>query len=212
MPPRSLGDQVQRHVKARIGHAVSIDLRDWRLLGDAIVRGPQGSWDDIATWTGSTHPARRHLVHLLHGGLVGRGRLGTTSRAMPRRPTSQPGTKHPGNPVCEADPRWYEPLDLSAWHDQAWRDPWVLADPDGKGFHALICARVSEGAPDDSRGVIGHAWSADLEHWECRPPLSEPGEFGHMEVPQVEIVDGTPGAVVLDGPSPHRGRPQGAPA
>jgi len=189
--PRSLGDQVQRHVNARIGHAVSIDLRDWRLLGDAIVRGPQGLWDDIATWTGSTirHGDTWYTfytgVSSVEDGLV--QRLGYATS-----PDLTTWTKHPGNPVCEADPRWYEPLDLSAWHDQAWRDPWVLADPDGKGFHALICARVSEGAPDDSRGVIGHAWSADLEHWECRPPLSEPGEFGHMEVPQVEIVDGTP--------------------
>ena len=102
-------------------------------------------------------------------------------------------TKHPANPLYEADPRWYEQLDLTAWHDQAWRDPWVLADPDGDGFHALICAtRAPDGAPADARGVIGHAWSPDLVQWECRPPLSAPGEFGHLEVPQVEVVDDTP--------------------
>ena len=44
----------------------------------------------------------------------------------------------------------------------------------------------------DARGVIGHAWSPDLLAWEVRPPLTEPGLFGHMEVPQVEVVDGTP--------------------
>ena len=95
-------------------------------------------------------------------------------------------TKHPTNPVIELDPRWYERVE----HD-AWRDPWVFRDADGDGFHALITARARAGAPD-ARGVIGHAWSPDLLVWEVRPPLSEPGLFGHMEVPQVEVVDGTP--------------------
>jgi beta-fructofuranosidase len=94
--------------------------------------------------------------------------------------------KHPGNPVLELDPRWYERVEFDAW-----RDPWIVRDPDGNGFHALITARSNHGPPD-ARGVIGHAWSADLAHWEVRPPLSEPGEFGHLEVPQVEIVEGTP--------------------
>jgi beta-fructofuranosidase len=95
-------------------------------------------------------------------------------------------TRHPANPLIELDPRWYERVE----HD-AWRDPWVLRDPDGDGFHALITARVKTG-PADARGVIGHAWSADLVEWEVRRPLSEPGEFGHLEVPQVELVDGVP--------------------
>jgi hypothetical protein len=41
--------------------------------------------------------------------------------------------------------------------------------------------------------VIGHATSSDLLHWEVQPPLSEPGSgFGHVEVVQVAVVDGTP--------------------
>ena len=81
----------------------------------------------------------------------------------------------------------------------AWRDPWVMPDPEGDGFHALITARARQG-PDDARGVIGHAWSADLIIWEVRPPLSEPGEFGHLEVPQVELIDGTPVLLFSVGP------------
>jgi beta-fructofuranosidase len=100
-------------------------------------------------------------------------------------------TKHPANPVMVADTRWYEGLDPTAWREHAWRDPWVMRDPDGEGFHALITARASAGRPDE-RGVIGHATSDDLVSWTVLPPLSEPGEFGHLEVPQTEVVDGVP--------------------
>jgi beta-fructofuranosidase len=33
--------------------------------------------------------------------------------------------------------------------------------------------------------VLGHAVSENLVDWEARPPISEPGFFGHCEVPQV---------------------------
>ncbi len=64
--------------------------------------------------------------------------------------------------VLEADPRWYEVRRSGprgpGWSDAwvHWRDPWVHPDPDGDGFHMLLCARAAEG-PLDARGVIGHA-------------------------------------------------------
>jgi beta-fructofuranosidase len=55
-----------------------------------------------------------------------------------------------------------------------------------------LTARSRDGAADQ-RGVIGHALSQDLVHWEARPPLSRPGAgFGQLEVPQVEVVQGRP--------------------
>src|SRR5438477_10851503 len=51
--PRSLGRSELRHHSASIGHAVSRDLRAWEVLPDALHPGPAGSWDDLATWTGS---------------------------------------------------------------------------------------------------------------------------------------------------------------
>jgi beta-fructofuranosidase len=183
--PRSLGDPVQRHFNATVGHAVSEDLCAWTVLGEALAPGPPGSWEDMATWTGSVleHEGRWHLFYTgtsrTTDGVYQRIGL-ATSTDLSR------WTKHPGNPLIESDPRWYEQVEFDAW-----RDPWVFRDPAGAGFHALITARATYG-PADARGVIGHAWSRDLLRWEVRPPLSEPGEFHHLEVPQVELVEGTP--------------------
>jgi beta-fructofuranosidase len=47
-----------------------------------------------------------------------------------------------------------------------------------------VCARVDAG-PEDGRGVIGQLTSPDLETWTVRPPVSIPGDFRQLEVPQV---------------------------
>ena len=186
--PKSLGDERLRHKNATIGHAASTDLISWSTLPDALGPGSAGAWDDRATWTGSI-VENDGVWHMLYTGVssADKGlvqRIGlATSRDLIR------WTKHPTNPVIAADPRWYELLDHTAWREQAWRDPWVFRDPDGHGFHALITARAARGRPD-GRGVVGHAVSDDLVSWKVQAPLTETGEFGHLEVPQVEIVDG----------------------
>lgn len=181
--PRSLGDPHLRHRNARFGHAVSRDLRSWTVLPDPLPPAVPGSWDDLATWTGSI--IRRDGTWYLFytgcsradDGLVQRIGL-ATSRDLNHF------ERYGDEPLIEADPRWYELLDQKLWHDQAWRDPWVYADTDGDGYHALITARRKSG-PADARGVIGHAVSADLLHWQVRPPLVSPAGFGQLEVPQV---------------------------
>ena len=56
--------------------------------------------------------------------------------------------------------------------------------------HAHHGAHQPWAEPDD-RGVIGHAWSPDLEHWELREPLTKPGQgFGQLEVFQTAHIDG----------------------
>lgn len=181
--PRTLVDPDRRHRNASIGHAVSDDLVSWTVLPDALTRGEPGRWDDIATWTGSVVEVGGTWF-MLYTGLSSdsEGRIQRIGLA-----TSQDLThweRFGRRPLIEADPTWYEMLGDSTWHDQAWRDPWVFADPTGDGYHALICARSRIG-PTDARGVIGHAVSPDMLTWEVRPPLISPSGFGHMEVPQV---------------------------
>lgn len=151
--PRALGDPVLRHRRASIGHAVSDDLRSWTQVGDALAAGTADSFDGIATWTGSVvrSPDGTWIMYYTGINAVGdtidqRIGIATSTDLFIWR-------KHPGNPVLEAHPSWYETLDNHEWHDVAWRDPWVFADPSGDGWHMLITARANHGAPDD-RGVI----------------------------------------------------------
>lgn len=190
---RALHDPDARHYRASIGHAVSTDLEEWTQVADALVRSDAPAFDDLATWTGSTvrHPDGTWFLFYTGSTRAPEGRNVQTIGYA----TSTDGvtwTKAPG-PVLEAREPWYEKLDSGAWHDEAFRDPWVFADPDGNGWHMLITARAPEG-PVQGRGVIGHAWSADLREWELREPLSAPSVdgFGQLEVTQAEVVDGRP--------------------
>src|SRR4051794_8764775 len=188
--PRALGDPDLRHRHATIGHAVSSDLSSWTVLPDALAPGVSGAWDDVATWTGSVieHDGVWYMFYTgtssAEDGRVQRIGLATSVDLAT-------WTKYPGNPVMIADARWYEAVDPLAKGELAWRDPWVFRDPHGSGFHALATARSSSG-PTHERGVIGHATSDDLVSWTIAPPLSSPGEFAQLEVPQVEVVNGVP--------------------
>jgi beta-fructofuranosidase len=184
--PKALGNAGLRHENATVGHAVSTDLVSWSRLPDALGPGAPGAWDATATWTGSilAHEGTWSMFYTgpAHGerGLVQRiGRA--TSRDL------MTWEKDPRNPLIQANGSCYERLGTSAWPEEAWRDPWVFADPGGDGFHALITARAAEGDLR-SRGVIGLASSPDLVTWTLREPVTRPGEFAQLEVPQVEKV------------------------
>jgi beta-fructofuranosidase len=183
--PRDVGHQDLRHSHARIGHAVSRDLRTWEVLPTALVPGPPGAFDDLATWTGCTLEVddRWHLfytgISTREAGAVQRIGLATSNDLVRWE-------KH--GVLLEADARWYQQLGPDA-PETAWRDPWVCWDDDSRRFHMLVTAQANRG-PSDGRGVIGHAWSADLRTWQAGPPLSEPGEFSELEVPQLVHLGG----------------------
>jgi beta-fructofuranosidase len=183
--PRSLGDAELRHRNATIGHALSRDLRTWEVLPDALGPGRPGEFDDLATWTGSVmrHDGRWHLFYtgISHAedGAVQRVGLATSHDL---------GTWTRHGVVLEADPRFYETRARGA-PEEHWRDPWVVWDEPSARFHMLVTARVPDG-PEDARGVIGHATSRDLGEWQAEPPLSSPGEFRQLEVPQLVRLGG----------------------
>lgn len=185
---RALGDPDRRHWYVTVGHAVSDDLRDWTEVDDALIASDAPAFDDFTTWTGSVVKDPAGQWRMFYTG-TSRAEQGTIQRVgVATSPDLHTWTKAGTAALCEADPRWYEKLDGVSWPDEAWRDPWVFAD--GDTWHMLVTARSADGAPDE-RGVIGHATSPDLDTWTVQPPLSRPGAgFGHLEVPQVEEVDG----------------------
>jgi beta-fructofuranosidase len=186
---RALLDPDRRHQHASIGHAVSTDLRSWRLVADALVPADEPSWDDLATWTGSVVRGPGQRWYLFYTG-VSRAEHGLKQRiGLAVSDDLIAWRRYGSHPLLEPDPRWYETLDLTCWYEQAWRDPWVFPDPYGDGWHMLITARSRAGAAD-SRGVVGHARSHDLVSWTVGPPSSNSSGFGHLEVPQVAVVDG----------------------
>ena len=188
--PTSLGDEHLRHRNATIGHAVSRDLVSWKDLGVVLNHGADGDFDETATWTGSVvrapdgvwrmfYTGSRFLSHDSHANIETVGVATSTDLHS--------WSKSAG-PIVRADSRWYETLGDSSWPEEAWRDPWVFADPHGNGWHMILTARSNHGDELD-RGVIAHATSDDLETWCVQPPLTEPGSgFRHLEVPQVATI------------------------
>jgi beta-fructofuranosidase len=190
--PKSLGDADRRHRGARIGHAVSEDLLDWSVVEGPFVAEEPVTPGDSPTWTGCVVQGADGVWRMFYTGTrflepePSIRHVETVGVAVSR--DLRHWEKRPG-PLITADPRWYETFDGSSWPEEAWRDPWVFADPDGDGWHMLVTARANHG-PVDDRGVVGHAVSGDLETWEVCPPLSAPGAgFAQLEVIQVACVD-----------------------
>ncbi|WP_026924319.1 glycosyl hydrolase family 32 [Glycomyces arizonensis] len=189
---RALLEEGRRHQRASIGHAVSDDLRAWTLLPDALVCDDAPAWDDQATWTGSVVRDGEGRWRLFYTG-VSRAEEGRVQRIGSAVSDDLVTWRRLPGPLVEADERHYEKFGPdSGWFDEACRDPWVFPDPGGEGWRMLFTARVAGPEPARERGVVGHARSSDLEHWEVLPPLSRPDVlgFGQIEVCQLHRVDG----------------------
>jgi beta-fructofuranosidase len=188
--PRSLKDPGLRHLAANVGHACSADLVDWEVLPDALQATP-GAWDDLSIWTGSTVLGDDGLWRMYYTATSTRGYGVRDQRiGMAESDDLLVWRKVGDSPLLTADARWYKTLpgDLSA--SETWRDPQVVRDPAGDGWHMLITARSLTHGPNDD-GVLAHARSHDLRTWELGPPVCESGfGFGQLEVAQVRHIDG----------------------
>ena len=185
--PRTLGDPELRHVNARVGHAVSTDLRTWTRLPDALRPQPPPAFDDIATWTGSCVRGPDDRWWLFTSGLSSRGG-GLVQRFGSATSTDLVSWTRT-DLVSEIDPRWYAVADHRG--EGHWRDPFVVRGPDG--WHLYLTAKASPEVWADAHGngVAAHVTSPDLETWTVQPPLGGPtGRFDQLEVISVSEVDG----------------------
>lgn len=190
---RALGDPVRRHRHPIVGHAISDDLTNWTVVRDALIVSDSPAFDSWTTWTGSVIQDDDGLWWMFYTGTSREDGGDVQTVGAATSTDLMEWTKLSSEPMVSADARWYEKLDKSIWHDEAWRDPWVFRfDNDPSTWHMLVTARANHGDPA-TRGVLGHATSADLKHWDVQPPLSTPGQgFGQLEVFQFEVVDGVP--------------------
>lgn len=188
--PRALGDPGLRHLNATVGHARSADLVEWEVLPDALGPTP-GSWDDLSIWTGSTVLGDDGVWRMYYTATNTRG-YGVRDQRVGLAESVDLVTWHKvgDSPLLTADPRWYKTLPEDVTASETWRDPQVIRDPGGDGWHMLITARsLTHGTNDD--GVLAHARSDDQRSWELGPPLCESGfGFGQLEVAQVENLEG----------------------
>lgn len=180
--PATLADPEDRHWQAEVGHATSHDLHTWEDRGIALGPAPGPAWDDKAIWTGSIvrHDGRWYWFYTALTQADRQQRIG-----LAVSDDLETWARHPANPLLSADLSWIECMD----GDVAFRDPWVMRDPAGSGWLMYITTRVNHG-PEDGRGVIALARSPNLVDWTLEGPVTEPGAFDEMEVPQYLQLDG----------------------
>ncbi|MCC6629593.1 MAG: hypothetical protein IT340_19620 [Chloroflexi bacterium] len=168
-----------------VQHAVSTDGLSWTALPPALRTGDPGDCDDDQIWTMSVteRAGRYYMVYTA----LARAESGQVQRtALAISDDLLTWTKHPGNPVGVADPRWYE----AAWNGHgriSWRDPKPVQV--GDTYYATVNARENAG-PVLRRGCVGLLASTDLVEWEVRPPLFAPRLYYDLECPQVFALDG----------------------
>ncbi len=187
--PKALQNPDHRHFYASIGHAVSDDLRNWRYLGTALSASERPAWDDLATWTGSVIQRHDGRWMMFYTG-ISRAERGHVQRIGAALSDDLLHWERMGmEPIVVADPASYATIDRFDCADEACRDPYVFPDPDGDGWHMYFTASGHRSDPLEN-GVIGHAWSPDLESWEVRPPIWQGDRFGELEVPELLSLKG----------------------
>lgn len=161
-------------------HAVSDDGLAWRGAPNALYCGDPGDCDDDQIWSVSV-TERAGQYAMLYTALA-RSDEGLVQRtALATSPDLDHWAKHPGNPVAEADSRWYD--SGAGPHGRvSWRDPKPVRI--GNTFYAPVCAHERKG-PFLRRGCVGLLVSRDLKTWEARPPLFAPRQCWDLECPQL---------------------------
>ncbi len=165
-------------------HASSEDGLAWRMLPNALATGNPGACDDDEIWSVSVaeRDGRYAMLYTAlaraEDGLVQRTALATSDDLLAWQ-------KVPGNPVAEADERWYA-VGPHAAGRVSWRDPKPVRI--GDTYYAPLCAHERAG-PLLRRGCVGLLSSPDLIAWEARPPLFAPRRSWDLECPQVFTVE-----------------------
>ncbi len=166
-----------------VGHLASDDGIHWTPQPDAIRTGDPGDFDGDQIWTMGVC-RKGDTWFMLYTALSQRGLMQKTGLAVSRDLVRW--TKAPGNPVIEADGRWYEAAQRGEYRVD-WRDPHMVLK-DGV-LHGFICARRREGLLN-RRGCAGYFTSADGYRWQVKPPACTVSNCFDWECPSVFALGG----------------------
>lgn len=180
----------ERHHQAEIGHATSQDLVTWQEQPTALKPGPEGSWDDLALWTGSI-AKKDDTYYLFYTGRNHRNYWGQ-SIGVATSPDLTNWEKYEQNPILVPSGPYCAAAEGEACNFDSipnWRDPSVHWDEATEQYVMVLCAR-RDGGESKYNAAIGLATSDDLLHWNLQDPLLSPGTFEMMETPQLVCHEG----------------------
>nr|WP_256557557.1 hypothetical protein [Lentzea sp. HUAS12] len=170
----------ERAMETSYGHATSHDLVEWRTQAPCFGVSAPGSFDSSAVWTMHPFPVRDGVVAMAYTGVNARPWAEQAiGMAITGEDDATGWMRMSRDSVVRADPRWYR-----TEHPMAWRDPFVVENPEG-GWAMVVCAASAE-HPVGSAGCVGFATSHDLLEWDVQPPLILPGDVDEFECPVLE--------------------------
>jgi beta-fructofuranosidase len=172
-----------------LGHAISRNLLDWETLPALLAPDLANPHDDLQAWTGSAvwHEGQAHLFYTMRGSAT-QGR--EQKIGVAHSCDLIHWERYAGNPVLTPDPLWYATRDNPVPGVLDCRDLHVIPDPSG-GWWGFFATRVhGSGLELAETSVVGCAHSADLIHWEQRPPAFAPKKYACIEAQDVFLLDG----------------------
>ena len=189
---RALGDPERRHRNTTVGHAISRDLTNWKVLADAIAPSDSPAPDSWTTWTGSVVRQPDGLWRMFYTGTSREDEGQRQTVCAATSPDLITWTKVENLPVLTSDSRWYGTLQ-GGYPYEAFRDPWVFKMAGESGWTMLVTAELKDSINPRQRAAMAMAKSDDLVSWKLLPATSKPDQgFSETEVFQYEIVDGVP--------------------
>lgn len=98
------------------------------------------------TWTGSVVRGDDGLWNMFYTGISHAERGQVQRIGVATSPDLHSWTKRGRQPVVTSDGRWYQQF-AATGRPEAWRDPWVIRDPEGDGWHMVVTACALGGRP-----------------------------------------------------------------
>jgi beta-fructofuranosidase len=171
-------EKVNRHTAWDIGHAISSDLVNWKILDLALKKGDSDSYDGICPATGSVIRFQNHYWLAYSANWCGPN--ATVALAMSHNLYQWEKLSY--NPVTQLDPQYYEIVAPEPRNWPHWRDPFLFEYEDF--VYHFVCARSNKGS-DDVRGTVGLARTRDMYNWEVLPPPKIEPVAKELECPQL---------------------------